>query len=312
MKTVGIIGGSGFIGSHVTKRFLEEGYSVKVSATDISKAEKYRHLKLLPGAEKLEIAPLKVENKAQLERFIEGCQIVIHGGTPFQLEFNDPKSELLDPTIRGTENFLKVIHENGKVKKVVFIASVGAFNTNFPLPADGKAEYDKVSENTERFMSEESHPYAQAKFIANRTVQKFIADHPNPAFEISSVSPTMVMGRSLSKREDSTSTGMQFLIKNHIAPNDFMQALYDNDVALAIVDVEDVAEAIFRLATTSGLHGKDYLLSSETYSISDVRSMLNNLKPKNKPKTVYQHQLAEQDLKLEFKPVTQTLSNYSN
>jgi len=312
MKTVGIIGGSGFIGSHVTKRFLEEGYSVKVSATDISNAEKYRHLKMLPGSEKLEILPLKVENKTQLERFIQGCEIVIHGGTPFQLEFNDPKTELLDPTIRGTENFLNVVRENGGVKKVVFIASVGAFNTNFPLPANGKTPDDEVNENAERFMSEESHPYAQAKFIANQTVQKFIANNPELTFEISSVSPVMVMGPSLSSREDSTSTGMQFLIKNHIAPNDFMQALYDNDVALAIVDVEDVAEAIFRLATTSGLHGKDYLLSSATYNISDVRSMLNNLKPKNDPRTVYQNQLAKQDLNFNFKPVFETLKNYSN
>ena len=39
MKTVGIIGGSGFIGSHTTKQFLKEGYNVKVSATDISKPE---------------------------------------------------------------------------------------------------------------------------------------------------------------------------------------------------------------------------------------------------------------------------------
>ena len=41
MKKVGIIGGAGFIGSYNTKKFLEEGYQVKVSATDISKKEKY-------------------------------------------------------------------------------------------------------------------------------------------------------------------------------------------------------------------------------------------------------------------------------
>lgn len=40
MKTVGIIGGAGFIGSHTTKKFLEEGYQVRVSATDISKTKK--------------------------------------------------------------------------------------------------------------------------------------------------------------------------------------------------------------------------------------------------------------------------------
>ncbi len=32
MKTVGIIGGSGFIGSHTTKQFLEHGYNVKTAA----------------------------------------------------------------------------------------------------------------------------------------------------------------------------------------------------------------------------------------------------------------------------------------
>ncbi|BAX81756.1 NAD-dependent epimerase/dehydratase family protein [Labilibaculum antarcticum] len=36
MKKVGIIGGSGFIGSHTTKKFLQEGFKVRVSTTDIS------------------------------------------------------------------------------------------------------------------------------------------------------------------------------------------------------------------------------------------------------------------------------------
>jgi dihydroflavonol-4-reductase len=70
MKTIGIIGGSGFIGSHTTKKFLQEGFKVRVSATDISKTEKYTHLKKLPNAENLEILPLNVENKNQLKEFI--------------------------------------------------------------------------------------------------------------------------------------------------------------------------------------------------------------------------------------------------
>lgn len=39
MKKVGIIGGSGFIGSYITKQFLDNGFEVKVSSTDISKEE---------------------------------------------------------------------------------------------------------------------------------------------------------------------------------------------------------------------------------------------------------------------------------
>ncbi|MGQ1784999.1 NAD-dependent epimerase/dehydratase family protein [Saccharicrinis sp. GN24d3] len=45
MGTVGITGGSGFMGSHNTKKFLEEGVKVKVSATDISQTEKHNHLR---------------------------------------------------------------------------------------------------------------------------------------------------------------------------------------------------------------------------------------------------------------------------
>ena len=58
MKTVGIIGGSGFIGNHIIKKFLQNGFKVSVSATDISKTEKYDHLKELPHAEKPEMKSL--------------------------------------------------------------------------------------------------------------------------------------------------------------------------------------------------------------------------------------------------------------
>jgi len=162
------------------------------------------------------------------------------------------------------------------------------------------------------FMSDESHPYAQAKFIANKTVKDFVKNHPNPGFEITSVSPVMVMGKSLSNREDSTSTGIQFLFKNKIAPNPFIQMFYDTDLPLAIVNVQDVAKGIFNAATISGLHGKDYLLSSETYPVSDVSLMLNNLPPKNNSKIIYQNQLAKDDLGITFQSVKETLSQYSN
>ena len=72
MKKVGIIGGSGFIGSYNTKKFLEEGYMVKASTTDISRKEKYEHLLQLRNSENLEMAQLDVENKTQLMEFLRG------------------------------------------------------------------------------------------------------------------------------------------------------------------------------------------------------------------------------------------------
>ena len=312
MKKVGIIGGSGFIGSFNTQKFLSEGYKVNVSVTDISKKGKYEHLLKLNNAENLEIVQLDVENKSELTDFLQGCEIVVHGGTPFQLDVKDAKTELFDPTIKGTENFLEAIQKTPGIEKVVFIASVAAYNTNFPLPPENKTEEDQFNENDVPFMSEQSHPYGQAKFIANLTVNKFIADNPNLSFEITSVSPVGVMGKSLSTRQDSTATGLQFLFKNKIAPNPFIQMFYDNDIYWAVVDVADVAEAIYKAATTKNIHGKNYLLSSESYRVSDVTLMLNNQTPIGNPKIFYRNDLAKKDLTMKFKPASVSLNSYSS
>ena len=312
MKKVGIIGGSGFIGSHITKQFLDNGFEVKVSTRDLSNLEKYQHLSQLNNAKNLSFRELDVTDKNRLENFVKDCDIVIHSGTPFQLDVEDPQRDLFDPTIKGTENFLEVVHNSPNVKKVVLIASVAAWNTNFPLPAGGKQPTDTFSENDTPFTSEESHPYAQAKFIANQTVNNFIEKHPDLDTEIVSVSPVMVMGKSLSNREDSTSTGIQFLFKNKIAPNPFIQMFYDEDVTMAIVNVKDVADGVYKAGTISGLHGKNYLLSSETYPVSDVTLMLNNQPPKHAAKIIYQNQLAEQQLGVPFQSVQSTLKEYNS
>ncbi|NHE57602.1 NAD-dependent epimerase/dehydratase family protein [Cyclobacterium plantarum] len=312
MKKVGIIGGSGFIGSYNTQKFLNEGYQVKVSTTDLSKKEKYQHLLSLEKAGNLEIAQLDVENKSELLDFLKDCEIVIHGGTPFQLDVKDLQKELFDPTIKGTENFLEAVLKTPGIEKVVFIASVAAYNTNFPFLPTGKTESDQITEFDTPFMSDEGIPYAQAKFIANQTVDKFISDHPKLNFEITSVSPVGVMGKSLSNREDSTSTGIQFLFKNKIAPNPFIQMIYDMDVLWALVDVEDVADAIYKAASTENIHGKNYLLSSESYRVSDISLMLNNQAPLGKPQIVYSSDLALKDLGINFKPASIPLNNYSS
>ncbi|MFY0714834.1 NAD-dependent epimerase/dehydratase family protein [Seonamhaeicola sp. NFXS20] len=312
MKKIGIIGGSGFIGSHVTKIFLNKGYQVKVSTTDISREDKYGHLMTLKHADNLYISEMDITNKTSLKEFVSDCDIIVHGGTPFILDVTDPQTQLFNPTIEGTKNFLEVISLTPSIEKVVFIASVAGWNTNFPFPPNGKNFTDTIDESCSRFSSTESHPYAQAKFIANQVVEKFINNNPNIHFEISTVSPVAVMGKALSNRKDSTSGNLQYLVKNNIAPNNFIKFLFDNDVPFAIVDVEDVAKAIYKIATKKGLHGKDYLLSSETYKISDMHKMLNHKPAKNHPQIIYKNDLIKTDLGIYFKPAKDSLNSFSN
>jgi dihydroflavonol-4-reductase len=103
MRKVGIIGGSGFIGSYITQSFLDNGFEVKVGVTDISQPQKYTHLTELPHADYLQIVEVKAEETDQVRHFIQDCDVLIHGGTPFQLDVLEPQKELLDPTIQGTK-----------------------------------------------------------------------------------------------------------------------------------------------------------------------------------------------------------------
>lgn len=311
MKTVGIIGGSGYIGSHVTKKFLEEGFNVKVSTKDISKRKKYQHLEKLENAKNLGIYPLDVRDVATVRAFVDGCDIVIHGGTPFQLDVKDPVKELFEPTIKGTENFLKVVHESLSVSNVVIIASVDAFNSNFPMQAEGFPPEHLYTETDEPYLNEEGHPYARAKFYADQIVRKFVKGFPGSDAEIVSVYPVFVIGPALSNREDSTSMGMQYLFKNRIAPNPFVQMLFDNDVEFATVDVRDVAEGIFKAAITEGLRGKQYYMSNESWKVSDITRMLNGELVLEKPKFVYSGKKAEKDLAITFKPASISLNDYA-
>lgn len=309
MKTIGIIGGAGFIGSHVTRKFLSEGHRVRVSASDIANAAKYAHLQALPGAERLELVQLDVRNPAQLDAFLPGCQIIVHGGTPFQLDVKDPQAELFEPTVQGTRNFLAAVKKTPGLEKVVMIASVAAYNSDFPMLPKGKQPGDCVSEADPPWLNPQSIPYAQAKYVANEVVNAFVADNPDLSFEITSVSPTGVMGAALSQRTDSTSMGLQYLIKNRIAPNPFIQMIYDNDIEWSMVDVRDVADAVYAAATLPGLHGRNYLLASESYRISDIHAMLNHRAPAHPGSIVYDSALAQRELGVRFRPVSETLAS---
>ncbi|WP_223834343.1 NAD-dependent epimerase/dehydratase family protein [Spirosoma profusum] len=238
MQTVGIIGGAGFIGSYVTRKFLSEGYDVRVPVRDLTKKERYDHLDQLENAVyHLDIVEMDVQDETALRDFLSGCDIVVHSGTPFQLAVEDPQRDLLDPPIRGTENFLKLAGEIPSLKKVVFVGSVASLNTAYPLPVPNRPADHVYTEADEPHHDADDHPYAQAKYYADQVVRQFVKTHPDLGFEVVSVYPTFVTGQSLSGRDDSSSMEMQYLFKNRLAPNPFVEMMFAKNVEFAMVSV---------------------------------------------------------------------------
>ncbi|HET7118207.1 MAG TPA: NAD-dependent epimerase/dehydratase family protein [Hanamia sp.] len=310
MQTVGIIGGSGFIGSYITKIFLEENFKVKVSSTNINNKSKYEHLFSLNNADtNLEICALDVLDKESLKNFVQGCDIIVNGGSTFKMIVKDPQSELIDPTLQGIRNFLEVISKSTQLKKVVIIASVAEWNTSFPLVPITYPANHIYKEDDNIYMSDHDYLYEQSNFLADQEIRKFISANPNLSFELNSISTTWVIGSPLSERPDSTYMGMQYLIKHKILTNSFMEQLFVTDTMFSMTDVRDVAEAIYQAATTKGIHGKNYLIANESYRVSDISLMLNNKPPLNEPAIDYDSSLAKKDLGIAFIAAKETLNH---
>lgn len=305
MQTTGIIGGSGFIGSYVTKIFLEENFKVRVSSTDITNKSKYEHLLTFMNSDNLEICAIDVLQIKSIEKFVKGCDILVHAGTPFILDKKDAQKDLSEPTMQGTRNFLQSASKSKGLKKIVFISSTGVHNTSSPLnPAIYPADPIFTEQPTGN-----GHPYGPAIFFADQEVKKFIDEHPDLPFEITSISPTWVIGNPLSSRNDSTSVVIQYLIKNKLAPDPFFEMIYANDVVFSMIDVRDVAEAVFQAATTKGIHGKNYLIANESYKVSDISRMLNKEAPLAEAAILHDSSLAKKELGIAFIAAKETLNH---
>ncbi len=310
MKTVGIIGGSGFIGSHITKKFLEENFKVKVSSTDVSNQSKYGHLLDLKNAEEnLEIVPLDLREIETIRTFAEGCNIIVHTGTPFKFEVQDLQTELFEPTVKGTENLLELLKNIDGLEKVIFVASVAAWNTSFPMLPAGYESGHIFSENDPPYYSENDIPYAQAKYLADQAVRKFTGENDDLGFEIVTVSPVLVIGNALSNKRDFSSQTLLHLIKNKVTDDPFVGGLFAADPLLSMVDVRDVAEAVFQTAVKTNLHGKNYLISNESYKVSDISLMLNRQPPVSGAVRTYSNALVKSDLGISFTSAKDTLNN---
>ena len=310
MKTVGITGGAGFIGSYITRKFLNADYKVKVSVTNISSNEKYEHLFDLGKEDNLSIHELDVREYDKLENFSNDCEVLVHCGTPFKLGTENPKKELFEPTISGTENFLKLILKQDSLEKMIFISSVAAYNTSFPYPVTGRAKDHVYSEDDTPYLDEANIPYAQAKYFADQRVRDFLKYNDDIKTDIYSLAPVTVIGNPLSGRIDSTSAGLQNLFRSGKATDVFTRTLFDENIEFALVDVEDVAEAVFSMLTAKPKHGQNYLLSSESWRVSDISRMLNGQEPEAKARMVYSNKLAREELRMNFKSVKKSLQEF--
>ena len=254
-----VTGAAGFIGSHVVRELLEQGFSVRGTVRTPANAE---FLKNLPGSERLEIVQMDLLQADSVISAVRGCKDVIHCAAALYVGVDDAQTQVVDPSIQGTQNLVDAIDAVGGVKRIVHTSSVAAVRqTHFK---SGRVfNYEDWCDDA----SVDSNAYGFAKAGAEMLARGWVAsksDAEKPRYV--SINPCVVFGPVMSERHlEGSMTILDHLMKRKYP---FLVKMHVN-----IVDVRDVAKAHVK-ALTVGPDGGRYIVYNESLWMPQIAKLL--------------------------------------
>ena len=166
-----ITGGSGFVGSHLTEKLLEDGHSVVV--LDNLTTGHFKNLEKISTNPNFQFVDGSVLDSKKLQDLITGINYIFHLAAAVGV-FNIVKKPLdsLLVNIRGTENILELAN---KYKIPVLITSSSEVY--------GKNTKDSLSENDDRIIGSPTilrWSYSEAKAIDESLAMAYFVEHKLP------------------------------------------------------------------------------------------------------------------------------------
>ncbi|GFP82262.1 vestitone reductase [Phtheirospermum japonicum] len=123
-----VTGGTGYLGSWMVKRLLEDGYSVNTTTRiDPERKRDISFLTKLPGAsERLQIFNADLDKPETFVPAIEGCVGVFHMAHPLDFQEKEPEDVKVNRVIAGSQGILRACAESKTVRRVVYTSSLSA------------------------------------------------------------------------------------------------------------------------------------------------------------------------------------------
>lgn len=235
-QTILVSGGTGYIGSWVSKKLLEKGYTVRLAVRNKQKKEKYQHLLKLADQHKgsLELWEANLLDEGSYDEAAHDSDAIIHMASPFTLRFKDAQKDLIEPAVLGTKNILGAANRSKAVKKIVLTSSVAAVHGDaIDMKVKGLEEFTEAHFNESS--SPTHQPYSYSKVTAEKEAWKI--HDAQSKWKLVVINPSFVMGPSLTKNSDSESISF---IKDMLSGKFSAGA---PSLMFGFVDVRDVADA---------------------------------------------------------------------
>ena len=245
MKTL-LTGSTGFLGSAILRKLLEDGREVKVLIREKSDTTN------IDGVD-VEIAYGDLRDSDSLQSALSGCDVLYHTAAYYSLWSQD-KRIIYDINVEGTRKIL-LAAQLKNIEKVVYTSTVGCVGLN--------KDTTPSNEGTPLNLNTLSNDYKQSKYQAEQVALEFASN----GLPVVIVNPSTPVGPRDIKPTPTGKIILDFL-------NRKMPAYLET--GLNLIDVDDCARGHI-LAEQKGVPGDRYILGNQNMSLFDILITLENI-----------------------------------
>jgi dihydroflavonol-4-reductase len=249
-----VTGGNGHLGNNLIRLLLSDNQKVRTTVRNINNTEPFKGLDC-------EVVQADITDRESLKKAFKGVTNLYAVAANFSMWAKNPKEEIYDNNMQGTQNVFDIAKECG-ISNIVYVSSVASLDFT-KLPANVDNGYNKDRRNWYYNSKNDSDKLALelGEKYGIRTVL---------------VLPSAMIGDKAYKLSYSNNLVLQVI--NGEIP-------VDTNVTLNWVDVKDVASGMYN-AMTKGGNGERYILSNEQHTtLQETVKIAADLYPELKLKT---------------------------
>lgn len=263
MSTILVTGASGFVGLHLTRELLLQGYHVRGT---VRSAERAAEARAVLGAQagvdtgRLSLLVADLESDRGWGDAIAGCEYVMHVASPFPPGVPESEEAVIRPARDGTLRVLRFARDAG-VRRVVMTSSFAAIGYGHAprIPPFDESDWTDVD-------APGVAPYIKSKALAERAAWNFVAQE-GPGLELVVINPTGIFGPVLGTHLSSSTRIVEQMLAGAIPrcpPLHF-----------GVVDVRDVVDLHVLAMLAPQAAGQRYIaVSGEPVSMLAVAGFL--------------------------------------